>query len=66
MENGRSEANKPEWKSIPLMESNKPVKKKGTQHWLDVGMNVLFNHQVGMLSKIFHRYTNLSTCCNGS
>ena len=56
MENGRTEANKPEWKSIPLMESNKPVKKKGTQHWLDVGMNVLFNHQVGTLSKMFHRY----------
>lgn len=30
----------------------KPVKKKANEHWLDVGMNVLFNHQVGVIKYI--------------
>ncbi len=30
----------------------KPTKKKTNQHWLDLGMNVLFNHQVGIIKYI--------------
>ena len=37
----------PPWQSIPL-ENDKP-KKKDRKHWLDIGMNVLFNHEVGKI-----------------
>ena len=30
----------------------KPLKKKANQHWLDIGMNALFNHQVGVIKYI--------------
>ena len=30
----------------------KQMKKKANQHWLDIGMNVLFNHQVGVIKYI--------------
>lgn len=44
--------NKPGWQSITLIETIKPIKKKSNQHWLDLGMNVLFNHQVGVIKFI--------------
>ena len=43
---------KPEWQSITVTEMAKPLKKKANQHWLDIGMNVLFNHQVGVIKYI--------------
>ncbi|XP_032780625.1 CAP-Gly domain-containing linker protein 4 isoform X1 [Daphnia magna] len=46
------DSNKPGWQSITAIETIKPSKKKTNQHWLDVGMNVLFNHQVGVIKYI--------------
>ncbi|XP_046633510.1 CAP-Gly domain-containing linker protein 4-like isoform X2 [Daphnia pulicaria] len=46
------DSNKPGWQSITLIETIKPTKKKANQHWLDLGMNVLFNHQVGVIKYI--------------
>lgn len=48
----KSQDNKPGWQSITLVEMAKPIKKKASQHWLDLGMNVLFNHQVGVIKYI--------------
>jgi hypothetical protein len=48
----RIDSNKPGWQSITLIETIKPTKKKANQHWLDLGMNVLFNHQVGVIKYI--------------
>ena len=38
---------KPEWQSSNVQDSQKSSKNKSNIHWLDLGMNVLFNHKVG-------------------
>jgi len=48
----RTDENRPEWQSTATVETTKIVKKKANQHWLDLGMNVLFNHQVGVIKYI--------------
>jgi len=43
---------KPEWQSINLQDSQKALKKRSNSHWLDLGMNVLFHHKVGVIKYI--------------
>ncbi|CAG0888530.1 unnamed protein product [Darwinula stevensoni] len=38
----------PPWQSVPL-EPEKPRRRKDKDHWLSLGMNVLFNHEVGVI-----------------